>query len=134
MFENMTVNELKVVCKILHIDLKNTTKKLDIINLIKDSGFTYEDYEKATETEFGYEEAEPAKVEPTEVKNETKAESVILKMVYPRSALNISNKAYFTMEEPYKVFTKEQAEEILKLGKDEVRVATPDEVKSFYKV
>jgi hypothetical protein len=134
MFENMTVNELKVVCKILHIDLKTTTKKADIISLINDSGFTYEDYEKATQTEFGYEEAESAKVEPVEVKNETKAESVILKMVYPRSALNISNKAYFTMEEPFMVFTKEKAEEILRLGKDEVRVATPEEVKSFYKV
>lgn len=143
MFENMTVNELKFVCKVLRLDLGSSTKKADILSLITASGFTHEDYKEASDSQFAYKEAEQ-KEEPvvevvqqpeidTVVEN-TKSESVIIKMVHPRSALNISNKAYFTIEEPYQVFTKERAEEILRLGKDEVRLATPEEVKSFYKV
>ena len=64
----------------------------------------------------------------------TKSDSIIIKMVHQRSALNVHNKGYFTIEEPFQIFTKEEAQEVLRLGKDEVRLATPEEVKSFYKV
>lgn len=142
----MTVNELKIAAKLFRIDLGNATKKSDIINLLEATGFTYEDYLQETEGQFDYKESEPKQVpiiaedkpepEKVEVKEETKAstEKVVLRMVHPRGALNISNKAFFTIEEPFGVFSKEKAEEILRLGKDEVRLATPEEVKSFYKV
>lgn len=131
----MTVAELKVACKILRIDISGITKKSDIVNFINSTGFTYEDYLEATGEQFSYKEAEEKPKEEVVVKDETKSEEkVILRMVYNRSALNVSNKAYFTIEEPYQIFNKATAEEILRLGKDEVRVATPEEVKSFYKV
>lgn len=143
MFENMTVNELKFACKVLRIDIGKITKKADIINLINATGFTHEDYIEATNEQFTYQEAEekePVEVEEVEqpviekVIEHTKTDSVILKMVHPRGALNVANKAYFTFEEPFQVFSKEAAEEVLRLGKDEVRLATPEEVKSFYQV
>lgn len=143
MFENMTVSELKFACKVLHIDLGNITKKADIVNLINATGFTHEDYLEATGEQFNGKDAEPKeepavevieKPETDTVIENTKSDSIILKMVHPRGALNIANKAYFTLEEPFQVFKKEFAEEILRLGKDEVRLATPEEVKSFYKV
>jgi hypothetical protein len=142
MFENMTVSELKFVCKVLRIDLGKATKKSDILNLISATGFTHDDYLQATGEQFTYTEGEEKEVvvetvqqpETDKVIDNTKSESVVIKMVHPRGALNVANKAYFTLEEPFQVFTKEKAEEILRLGKDEVRLATPEEVKSFYKV
>lgn len=142
MFENMTVSELKFVCKVLRIDLGKVTKKSDILNFINATGFTHDDYLQATEQQFTYTEAEEKEVEVEVVQQpetdkvieNTKSDSIILKMVHPRGALNVANKAYFTLEEPFQVFSKEKAEEILRLGKDEVRLATPEEVKSFYKV
>lgn len=143
MFENMTVNELKFVCKVLRVDIGKITKKADILSLINATGFTHEDYINATNEQFTYQEAEEkeeAEVEVLEqpeiekVIDHTTTDSVIVKMIHPRGALNVANKAYFTFEEPFQVFTKEKAEEILRLGKDEVRLATPEEVKSFYQV
>jgi hypothetical protein len=142
-FESLTVNELKFVLKLFRIDLGNLTKKSEIIDLINAAGFTYQDYLESTEEQFTHAEAkakeEPVvevveKVQIDNVVENTKSESVIIKMVHPRSSLNVSNKGLFTLEEPFQVFTKSEAEEILRLGKDEVRLATPEEVKSFYKV
>ena len=139
----MTVNELKFVCKVLRVDIGKITKKADILSLINATGFTHEDYINATGEQFTYQEAEEKneaeveKIEQPEIENvieHTKTDSIILKMVYPRGALNVANRAYFTIEEPFQVFSKDAAEEILRLGKDEVRLATPEEVKSFYGV
>lgn len=127
----MTLNELKIVCKVMNIELNKVTKKADIIKLIEDAGYTYEDYEKATEESFGYEEAPKTELKETEVKDETKSK-VVLKMKYPRSALNVSNKAYFTQDEPYRVFDAPLAAEIVRLSQGEVVEATPEEVASFY--
>lgn len=141
-FESLTVSELKFAAKLFRIDLGNSTKKADIISLFNSAGFTYKDYLEQADTQFSHKDAEE-KVEPElevvqqpetdKVINHTKTDSVIIKMVHPRAALNIANKAYFTIEEPYQLFKKDKAEEILKLGKDEVRIATPEEVASFYK-
>ena len=131
MFDKMTLNELKIVCKVMNIELNKVTKKADIIKLIEDAGYTYEDYEKATEESFGYEEAQKTEEIEVEVKDETKSK-VVLKMKYPRSALNVSNKAYFTAEEPYGVFDVQLAAEIVRLSQGEVVEATPEEVASFY--
>jgi nitrogen regulatory protein PII-like uncharacterized protein len=142
-FESLTVNELKFASKLFRIDLGNLTKKADIISLFNAAGFTFEDYLAETGSQFTHTETEEKKEpvvevvqkpETDKVVDSTKSESIILKMVHPRSSLNVSNKAYFTIEEPFQVFKKELAEEILKLGKDEVRLATPEEVKSFYRV
>ena len=143
MFDKMTVNELKIACKVLRIDLAGTSKKSDLISLIDSTGLTYEDYLEASGEQFTYKEAEKKEVVVEEVKpvildekvvDSSTTDSVIIKMVYPRGALNVGNLAVFSIEEPYKIFKKAQAEEILRLGKDEVRVATPEEVASFYKV
>lgn len=128
----MTVNELKIVAKVLHIELDKATKKSDILEKIILSGKTYEDYMIETENQFGYEESIKETSEVPEVKEETKSQ-VVLKMKYPRSALNVSNKAYFTAEEPYRVFDKQLAAEIVRLSQGEVVEATPEEVASFYK-
>lgn len=135
MFENMTVNELKIAAKVFRIDLGKTTKKADIISLIESAGFTYEDYKVQTEEQFQYKEAEPVAQEPVVVKDETKSEEkVVIRMTYPRGALNVSNRARFTIDEPYKVVSKSEAEEIIRLAQGEVMMATPQEVASFYGV
>jgi hypothetical protein len=135
MFEKMTVSELKVVAKVLRVDLGKATKKSDIVSVIESCGFTYEDYLSQTDEQFTYKDAEEKVEEPVIVKDETKSEDmVVLKMTYNRSALNVSNVAYFSAEEPYKVFSKEKANEILRLAQGEVMLATPEEVVSFYGV
>jgi hypothetical protein len=135
MFEKMTIGELKVVAKVLRIDLGKATKKSDIVSVIESCGFTYEDYLSQTDEQFSHKDAEKKVEEPIVVVDETKSEDrVVLKMTYNRSALNVSNVAYFSAEEPYKIFSKEKASEILRLAQGEVMLATPEEVVSFYGV
>lgn len=140
---DLTVSELRFAAKLFGIDVPKNIKKTEIVDIFNNNGIDYERYIQESELQFTYKEAdvkEEAEIEVIQqpetdkVVENTKSDSVILKMIHPRGALNVANKAYFTLEEPYKIFSKEKAEEILKLGKDEVRLATPEEVKSFYKV
>jgi hypothetical protein len=68
---------------------------------------------------------------PVETKTE---EKVVLKMVYPRGAYNVGNGIVFTIDEPFKMFSRSVADDILRRAKDEVREATPEEVATFYGV
>jgi len=137
MFENKTVLELKAICKVLDIDVKDLKKKVDYLGAIEESGYTWESYLEKVDKDFAYVEA--VVKEETQVKVEVKEkvetqakEDVVLKMVYPRSALNVANITTFTIEEPFKVLSAEKAEEILNLARGEVRKATAEEIKSFY--
>lgn len=133
MFEDMTVGDLKVAAKILGVSIKGASKKSDIISVIHSAGYSYLDYTNMVDEQFSYKEGAERTAEDIEVKDETKSqEMVLLKMTYPRGAINVSNKAYFTIEEPYRVFSREKAEEIIKLAQGEVMMATPEEVASFY--
>lgn len=137
MFEKKTVLELKAICKVLDIDVKDLRKKVDYLGAIEESGHTWESYLEKVDKDFTYVEAEIK--EETEVKVEVKEkvetlpkEDVVLKMVHPRSALNVSNIITFTIEQPFKVLSAEKAEQILNLARGEVRKATTEEIKSFY--
>lgn len=137
MFEKKTVLELKAICKVLDIDVKDLKKKVDYLGAIEASGYTWESYLEKVDKDFTFVEAEvkkdpEIKVE-TKEKVQTSSESdVVLKMVHPRSALNVSNIITFTIEEPFKVMSAEKAEQILNLARGEVRKATTEEIKSFY--
>jgi hypothetical protein len=137
MFEKKTVLELKAICKVLDIDVKDLKKKVDYLGAIEESGHTWESYLEKVDKDFAYVEAVTKK--ETEVKVEVKQKvetqteaDVVLKMVHPRSALNVANLTTFTIEEPFKVLSAEKAEEILNLARGEVRKATTEEIKSFY--
>jgi hypothetical protein len=137
MFESKTVLELKAICKVLDIDVKDLRKKVDYLGAIEASGYTWESYLEKVDKDFTYVEA--VTKEETEVKVEVKQKvetqteaDIVLKMVHPRSALNVANLTTFTIEEPFKVLSAEKAEEILNLARGEVRKATTEEIKSFY--
>ncbi len=137
MFEKKTVLELKAICKVLDIDVKDLKKKVDYLGAIEASGYTWESYLEKVDKDFTYVEA--VVKEETEVKVEVKEKvetqtqaDVVLKMVHPRSSLNVANLTTFTIEEPFKVLSAEKAEEILNLARGEVRKATTEEIKSFY--
>jgi hypothetical protein len=137
MFESKTVLELKAICKVLDIEVKDLRKKVDYLGAIEASGYTWESYLEKVDKDFTYVEA--VTKEETEVKVEVKEKvqtqteaDVVLKMVHPRSALNVANLTTFTIEEPFKVLSAEKAEEILNLARGEVRKATTEEIKSFY--
>jgi hypothetical protein len=137
MFEKKTVLELKAICKVLDIDVKDLKKKVDYLDAIEASGYTWESYLEKVDKDFAFVEAEVKK--ETEVKVEVKQKvetqteaDVVLKMVHPRSALNVANITTFTIEEPFQVLTAEKAEQILNLARGEVRKATTEEIKSFY--
>lgn len=140
MFTDKTVYELKSICMMYDIEYPKTAKKADIVKLIEKAGITEEQYAKELEDAFGIKEAEKAKEEvkvevvekkPVETKTE---EKVVLKMVHPRGGLNVGNGIIFTMDEPFKMFSRSVADDILRRAKDEVREATPEEVATFYGV
>jgi hypothetical protein len=137
MFESKTVLELKAICKVLDIDVKDLKKKVDYLGAIEESGYTWESYLEKVDKDFAFVEAEIK--EEVEVKVETKEKvetspqsDVVLKMVHPRSALNVSNIVTFTFDQPFQVMSASRAEEILNLARGEVRKATTEEIKSFY--
>lgn len=120
------------------IEYPKTAKKADIIKLIEEAGITEEKYVKDLEDAFGIKEAEKIEkevkvIEKKPVETSTQ-EKVVLKMVYPRGAYNVGNGIIFTIDEPFKMFSRSVANDILRRAKDEVREATPEEVATFYGV
>ena len=139
MLNEKTVYELKTICMMYDISYPKNGKKADIVKSIEDAGITLEQFEK----EFGVKEeyTEAVIEEKPEVvldKKENVAtqvqEKILLKMIHPRGAYNVGNGIVFTINEPFKALPKEQALEILRRAKNEVREATPEEVAYFYGV
>jgi hypothetical protein len=122
---------------VLEIDTTDLKKKTDLLKAIEDAGHTWESYMSKVDADFSYVEAgdkpEANVTANVEEKVQTQTEQeIVLKMVYPRSSLNVANLLTFTIEEPFQVLSASKAEEILNLARGEVRKATTDEVKSFY--
>jgi len=137
-FNNKTVYELKSICMMYDVEYPKTAKKADIIKLIEKAGITEEKYLKDLEYSFGIKEAEKVEkeikvIEKAPVETITQ-DKVVLKMVYPRGAYNVGNGIIFTIDEPFKMFSRSVADDILRRAKDEVREATPEEVATFYGV
>lgn len=137
MFEKKTVLELKKICKVLEIDVTDLKKKTELLDAIEKSGYTWEAYLEKIDKDFAYVEAKEKPESKVSVSIEEKVQTtteqdVVLKMVHPRSTLNVANLMTFTIDEPFQVLSASKAEEILKLARGEVRKATPEEVKSFY--
>lgn len=138
MFENKSVFELKSICRSLGIETNKNSKKAELLRALEETGLTESEILQEVEKSFGY--AEPVKKEKevkVSQKEEPKTEvqeKVLLKMVHPRGALNVGNGIVFTIEEPFKLVSKKQAEDTLRRAKNEVREATPEEAASFYGV
>lgn len=120
------------------IEYPKNAKKADIIKLIEKAGITEEMYSKDIEDAFGIKEAEKVEQEvkvvekpPVQTKTE---EKIVLRMIHPRGALNAGNGIIFTIDEPFKAFSRSVADEVLRRAKNEVREATPEEVATFYGV
>lgn len=139
MFENKSVFELKSICRSLGIETTKNSKKIELLDALKDTGLTEEQILQEVENSFGYKEPETkTKSEPQVIKKEAPKteveEKVLLKMVHPRGALNVGNGIVFTIEEPFKLVSRKQAEDTLRRAKQEVREATPEEAAFFYGV
>lgn len=139
MFENKSVFELKSICRSLGIETTKNSKKAELLSALKETGLTEEQILQEVENSFGYKESEAkTKSEPKVIEKEAPKteveEKVLLKMVHPRGALNVGNGIVFTIEEPFKLVSKKQAEDTLRRAKQEVREATPEEAAFFYGV
>lgn len=139
MFDNKSVFELKSICRSLGIETTKNSKKIELLDALKDTGLTEEQILQEVEKSFSYKEADKKEeVKPVIVKKEepktTIEEKVLLKMIHPRGALNVGNGIVFTIEEPFKLLSSKQAEDTLRRAKKEVREATPEEAAMFYGV
>lgn len=139
MFDSKSVFELKSICKAIGIETKKNSKKIELIEALKDTGMTEEQILQEVNKAFDYKESEPKKAEVIEIikKEEPqvkKQEKVLIKMVHPRGSLNVGNGFVFTLEEPFKLVSRTQADDIIRRAKNEVREATPEEAASFYGV
>lgn len=138
MFDNKTVFELKAFCRALGIETQKNSKKVELLQALEDTGLTEEEILSKAGKQFDHKEAQPVEkvvevIEKQEVKTSTK-EKILIKMIHPRGAYNVGNGIIFTIEQPFKLVSKAQAEDILRRAKNEVREATPEEVISFYGV
>ncbi len=139
MLNEKTVYELKTICMMYDIGYPKNSKKADIVEAIEKAGITLEQFEKEFGVKEEYTEAvieEKPKVivdKKEEVVTQIQ-EKVLLKMIHPRGAYNVGNGIIFTIDEPFKAIQKDQALDILKRAKNEVREATPEEVSYFYGV
>jgi hypothetical protein len=138
MFDSKSVFELKSICKSLGIETNKNSKKVELLSALEDTGLTEEQIIKEIEKSFGYKEAEKSKpvvevIKKEEVKS-TNKKDILIKMIHPRGALNVGNGVIFTIENPFKLVSKAQADDIIRRAKDEVREATPEETALFYGV
>lgn len=139
MFENKSVFELKSICKALGIETQKNSKKIELLDAIKETGLSDKEILEAIDKAFEYKEAKPKVKEVVKVKEKVEPEKkvdekILLKMVHPRGALNVGNGVIFTFEQPFKLLSRVQADDIIRRAKDEVREATPEEVAYFYGV
>lgn len=138
MFDKKSVFELKSICKALGIETQKNSKKIELLNLIKETGLSDKEILDAIDKAFDYKESDKkevvVEVVEKEQPTEQKQEKVLLKMVHPRGALNVGNGVVFTFEQPFKLMSKTQADEIMRRAKEEVREATPEELAFYYGV
>lgn len=138
MFDKKSVFELKSICKALGIETQKNSKKIELLNLIKETGLSDKEILDAIDKAFDYKESDKKEVVveviEKEQPKEQKQEKVLLKMVHPRGALNVGNGVVFTFEQPFKLMSKAQADDIMRRAKEEVREATPEELAFYYGV
>jgi hypothetical protein len=138
MFDKKSVFELKSICRVLGIETNKNSKKIELLDAIKETGLSDQEILDAIDKSFDYKEADKKevsiKVTQKEEPVEKKQEKVLLKMVHPRGALNVGNGVIFTFEEPFKLLSRAQADDIIRRAKEEVREATPEELAFFYGV
>ena len=115
---DLTVSELRFAAKLFGIDVPKNIKKTEIVDIFNNNGIDYERYIQESELQFTYKEAdvkEEAEIEVIQqpetdkVVENTKSDSVILKMIHPRGALNVANKASLKHDLEYG-FAKSQEE------------------------
>lgn len=134
MFNDKSIAELKTICFLFDIIVPKSAKKSDILNLLNENKITEELYAEKMGESFDYKDGESIPLEVKIEDNTTAETKVLLKMVHPRGALNVANIITFTIEEPFKLVKKKEADEIIRKSQGEVREATPKEVASFYGV
>jgi len=138
MFDKKSVFELKSICRVLGIETNKNSKKIELLDAIKETGLSDQEILDAIDKSFDYKEADKKevsiKVTQKEEPVEKKQERVLLKVVHPRGALNVGNGVIFTFEEPFKLLSRAQADDIIRRAKEEVREATPEELAFFYGV
>ena len=128
MLNNKTITELKDLCQAFDIEYTKNARKQDIIDVIKESGISWEDYENSSHplTTLTTEEKEEINL----LKEEKETNKIWLTMVNKRGALQVGD-LHFDMEEPFLFIEEKIAREILKTESSEVREATPTEVYAF---
>ena len=138
MFDKKSVFELKSICKALGIETQKNSKKIELLNAIKETGLTDKEILDAIDKAFDYKESDKkevsVKVIEKEQPTEQKQEKVLLKMIHARGALNVGNGVVFTFDQPFKLMSKVQADDIIRRAKNEVREATPEELAFYYGV
>lgn len=139
MFDKKSVFELKSICKALGIETQKNSKKIELLDAIKNTGLSDKEILKAIDEAFEYKEAAPKQQVQVDVKEKPEVEKktiekVLIKMVHPRGSLNVGNGVVFTLEQPFKLVSKTQAEDIIRRAKTEVREATPEELAFYYGV
>ena len=128
MLNTKTITELKDLCQAFDIEYTKNARKQDIIDVIKEAGISWEDYENSSQslTNFTNKEKEEIKV----AKQDSLKDNVWLTMVHKRAALQVGS-LHFDMDEPFILVDANLAREILKTESNEVREATPAEVYAF---
>lgn len=127
MLNTKTITELKELCNAFDIEYTKNARKQDIIEVIEEAGFSWEDYENSSQslTNLTKEEKEEIKVTEKESKNK-----VWLTMVHNRSAFQIGD-YHFDMDEPFILVDEDIAKDLLAKEPNELREATPAEAYAF---
>lgn len=130
MLNTKTIVELKQFCDDFGIEYTKNARKQDIISVIEESGFTFDDYEGSSLGFKDYVEPEKEEVveQPVDLV-EISTESLLLTPVVRRGAYVRGIK--FELDEQFVFVEKNLAELILSEESNGIREATPEEYNSF---
>lgn len=131
MLNKKTINELKAFCDDFGIEYTKNARKQDIIQVIEESGFTFEDYENSN---LGFKEyVEEIKnyetLEDDKKEVEVSTEFLLLTPIVKRSTYVQGIK--FELDEQLIFVEKNLAQKILNEKTNGIREATPEEVYTF---
>lgn len=135
-FNEMSLTELRSLCKTMGIEVDAKLKKPEVINELQDNGVTW-NYVKELQQNLDNNKPDESELEQKKKLKEVQAdmqydgEQKLLKMISQNASLEIMG-FKFTRVSPFNVMGADDAQKIIDFYPDKFRLAHPREAQEFY--
>jgi hypothetical protein len=137
-FESMKYFSLQKAARIMAVNVDDCKSSKSLIEKFNNLGITYDMYQKAL-LDVGVSEDAPKKAKiAVDINDESNSQIVnsedgktLVTMAVMRGVYKIQ-RHYFTLEQPFKLLSSQEANSIIKISRGNLREASPKEVAEYY--